>query len=37
MTGVKLGLVDDVEPRRPQSDHQLFSKSACNGHLFLVR
>lgn len=33
---MKFGFVDDVEPRRPQSNHQLFSKSACNGHFFLV-
>lgn len=37
MSGVKFGLVDDVKPRRLQPDHELFAKSATNGHLFLSR
>lgn len=37
MPCVQLGLIDDVKPCRTQSNHELFAKSACNGHLYLVR
>jgi hypothetical protein len=33
MAGMKLRLVDDVEPRRTEPNHQFFPDAAFNGHI----
>ena len=36
MSGVKLGLVDNVESRRAKLHHQFFAKALGNGHSVLL-
>jgi hypothetical protein len=33
---MKLGFIDDVEPRRTKLHHQLFTKTLSNGHSVLL-